>query len=139
MKTKALVSGYVLLFDGSLNNAMKKYQLDMHVKVWNDNLTWLVFLWVQNNCIRRLSKYVKKKIKFSMDGSNVNWNWFGLIKRKTWKNKQAKKSWLLERSRQASLVQLDFCNHWWFENVDTAEHALLSPKIYLNVTKKWKP
>ncbi|KAF3857404.1 hypothetical protein F7725_009263, partial [Dissostichus mawsoni] len=38
MKAKAKKeSGYVLLFDESLNREMKKSQLDIHIRFWNDN------------------------------------------------------------------------------------------------------
>lgn len=39
MKANDLGSGYVLLVDASITSGMKKYQLDVDMKVWKDNST----------------------------------------------------------------------------------------------------
>lgn len=91
MKAKAKKeSGFVLLFDESLNREMKKCQLDMHVRFWNDNQVnsrYLISVFMSHHTAEQMHKRTEKVcsdigfqnlIQLSIDGPNVNWKLFSL-------------------------------------------------------------
>lgn len=83
-------SGYVILFDESLNKEMKKCQLDMHVRFWNNNQVqsrYLTSFFMGHHNAEQIHEKIEKvcseigfqnRIQLSMDGPNVNWKTFTL-------------------------------------------------------------
>ncbi|KAF3854298.1 hypothetical protein F7725_022353 [Dissostichus mawsoni] len=91
MKAKAKKeSGYVLLFDESLNREMKKSQLDIHIRFWNDNQVnsrYLTSFFMGHHTAAQIYEKVEtvcldigfqNLIQLSMDGPNVNWKLFSI-------------------------------------------------------------
>lgn len=103
MKAKAKKeSGFVLLFDENLNREMKKCQLDMHVRFWNDNQVnsrYLISVFMSHHTAEQMHKRTEKVcsdigfqnlIQLSMDGPNVNWKLFSLAQQNIEEQKDKK-------------------------------------------------
>ncbi|XP_039464091.1 uncharacterized protein LOC120437608 [Oreochromis aureus] len=151
MKAKAKkVSAYVLLFDESLNREMKKCQLDIHVRFWNDNQvkSWYLtsFFMGYHTADQMYEKIEKVRsdmgfqnlIQLSMDGPNVNWKIFSLaqhnIEEQTGKkmlNVGSCGLHILHNAFRAGCASTDW-------DVEVAEHALqILPflKMYISAAK----
>lgn len=106
MKAKAKKeSGFVLLFDESLNREMKKCQLDMHVRFWNDNQVnsrYLISVFMSHHTAEQMHKRTEKvcsdtRTWFSCPSMARMWigsssHWLN----RTLKNKQTRRCWMLE-------------------------------------------
>lgn len=94
MKTTAKKeSGYVLMFDESLNKDMRKCQLDMQLRFWSNNEVhsrYLTSFFMGHHNAEQIHDKIEKVcseigfqnlIQLSMDGPNVNWKTFSLAQR----------------------------------------------------------
>ena len=77
-------SGYVIMFDESLNKEIKKCQLDVHLRFWNNDQVYsryLTYFFMGHHNAEQINEKIEKVcseigfqnlIQLSMDGPNVN-------------------------------------------------------------------
>ena len=86
----AASSDYVLLFDESLNSELQKKQLDVHVRLWDDELNAVSSRYLGSQlmghatakdfteAIDNITEGISysKLVQISMDGPSVNWKFY---------------------------------------------------------------